>query len=350
MEKRATGITVSQKPPARAPVAELARPRADQAGRNNARIILVALAAVAGAYALLELVLGLSPGGLPEAFGVNRILVHVQEQLAANRLFIYALCISVPVTLILETIIPADPNQTLWNGAVRQDVVYLVLTKLFNGTVIVWYAAFLGELYQTHFSALTIESLSTLPAPARFALGILAADFLAWLHHVVRHKVPWFWHFHVIHHAQRSMNLFTNFRVHLLEFVIAQTIIFVPLFMLAFETPQVLVYSLFSMFLTQFYHGNVRTDLGWFRFVLITPGVHRIHHSALPEHRDKNFGVVFSIWDRIFGTYTNDASVPPTGVADDSFPHPRDESGKEIAISLLRQLAYPFRRIAGIGN
>ncbi len=305
----------------------------------------MSIVAIGFAYGLLNLAMRLDPRIFSRFFGTDYLFAFVQEQIARNMLFFYALFLAIPITMLFEAIIPANPKQKLWNHGVKQDLIWLFVSKIFKATVVVWYVGILSVFYDRHLSALTIESLSDMSAPVRFLIGILLADFSVWFHHVARHKVPWFWHFHAVHHSQKEMNLFTDFKIHVLEFLIAETLVFIPLFMLSFETPEVISYFLFLMFYTRFYHGNVRTNLGPLRYVLVTPQSHRIHHSSLEEHQDKNFGVIFCIWDRIFGTHVDDGTYPPTGIYDETFPHPRDNSVREIAVTFVKQLIYPFRKI-----
>ena len=97
---------------------------------------------------------------------------------------------------------------------------------------------------------------------------------------------------------------------------------------------------------TRIYHANLRTNYGFLKYILVTPQSHRIHHSIEPRHFNKNFGLFFSVWDRLFGTlYTNYDEYPETGVEDDRFPL---EKGIEVFAlfgTFLAQLAFPFTAI-----
>ena len=312
---------------------------------TDMRVILISMVIVGLFYALLNFILQLDSSAFPHSFGIDKSFVFLQKQVNDNILFFYAVFFVVPVTLTLESIIPVDSKQGLWNADAAQDLIWLFITKFFHGTVLVWYAVVLSSFYDTYLSALTIESLSDMPGYLRFLMGILLIDFTGWLHHLIRHKVSWFWYFHAVHHSQKRMNLFTDFRVHFVDDLIAKTLVFVPLFMLSFETPEVIIFALFIMFFTRFYHGNLRTNLGWLKYILVTPQSHRIHHSILEKHRDKNFGVIFSIWDRVFDTHFDDGTFPATGIDDEIFPHPKNSSVKEIVVTLIKQLVYPFTKI-----
>jgi sterol desaturase/sphingolipid hydroxylase (fatty acid hydroxylase superfamily) len=83
------------------------------------------------------------------------------------------------------------------------------------------------------------------------------------------------------------------------------------------------------------------------RYVLVTPQSHRVHHSIEPEHQDKNFGAILSIWDHLFGTqYRKYDEYPDTGITDNSFPHEDSFRPGRAAVTMTGQLIYPFRLLA----
>jgi sterol desaturase/sphingolipid hydroxylase (fatty acid hydroxylase superfamily) len=176
---------------------------------------------------------------------------------------------------------------------------------------------------------------------------VLVSDFLAWFHHVVRHKVPLFWWFHTVHHAQRTLNAWTNERVHALDTLAATLIAFLPATVLGVSPPGMMGYVILSAWYTRLYHANLRTNYGILRFVLVTPQSHRVHHSIQPEHRDQNFGVIFSVWDHLFGTQCRDYDVyPETGISDAAFPQERRWADALSLRSFLAQQLYPLRLFA----
>jgi sterol desaturase/sphingolipid hydroxylase (fatty acid hydroxylase superfamily) len=94
--------------------------------------------------------------------------------------------------------------------------------------------------------------------------------------------------------------------------------------------------SVFTLWYTRLYHANIRSNFGPLKHVLVTPQSHRIHHSIEPRHQDRNFSVILTVWDRLFGTlYPSYDEYPQTGVADVEF-------GTGLR-GLLAEFAYPFR-------
>jgi sterol desaturase/sphingolipid hydroxylase (fatty acid hydroxylase superfamily) len=141
------------------------------------------------------------------------------------------------------------------------------------------------------------------------------------------------------------MNLFTDLRVHSVEYLIAQTIMFIPLFMFPLDYPTIMGYGAFMIWYTRLIHANVRTNFGPLGLVFVSPQYHRIHHSIEFRHRDKNFGVITTIWDRLFGTiYPARDEYPQTGVDGVVFSLER-MTPRAWAVSLFDQLIYPFKQL-----
>lgn len=255
--------------------------------------------------------------------------------------------IPLPIVLICEWLLPVDSNQKILSVSFVQDIVWSFIVKVFGVTVMVAYVQFLSSFYMEYLSFLTIETVDNLPDLVKLLWGILLVDFLEWLHHWIRHKVPWFWSFHVIHHAQRHMNMFTDTRYHVMEYIIAKAIMTFPLLMLGVESEYIIFIAFFKMCWSRFYHSNIRTSLGPFKYILVTPQSHRIHHSIDHQHRDMNFGVLFSFWDIIFRTqYYDYKEYPNTGVDEKNFPQDENKLGVNLILSPITQHIYPFLEIA----
>ena len=263
-----------------------------------------------------------------------------------KQLFIGTLLVTVPLVLLIEYLVPEKINQSLYSVGFVNDGMWLVMIKLFKVTGLLWYIGVLETLYADHLNFLTITALSDLSDGVRFFLGFLLADFLNWFHHVVRHKVPWFWYFHTIHHSQPQLNLLTDFRFHPADYVIAETIQILPLLIFDFGNYEIVGFLVVHMFWTRFYHANIKLSLGPLKYILVTPQSHRVHHSCAVQHRDKNFGVFFSIWDRVFGTqYSGCDEYPETGIGEPTFPVEHSCNPISIAETLWEQFVYPFKKI-----
>lgn len=252
----------------------------------------------------------------------------------------------VGIILVIEVWRPAIQRQQVLSRALLVDFVWFNLDLLFRiaGLPILLYG--LERLWTGATGGFVLQPLASWPLGWRVLIAFLALDFLGWCHHWVRHKVAAFWHFHVIHHSQRELNLFTDLRIHWGEYVIAQSLIFAPMFAFGLEPFAIMSVGLITQWYTRIVHANIRSNFGPLRCVLVTPQSHRVHHSIEARHFDRNFGVCLSIWDRAFGTQWPDAGeYPETGVAGVEFERPGAEGWRGLSGTIARQFVYPFRQL-----
>ena len=249
------------------------------------------------------------------------------------------------VIFAIEWIRPVYHRSRTVSVSMAHDCLWFVSDALFIVMLLPIYHNFLFRVYDSHLGFLKID-MSTWPVAGRIMIAILAADFIRWFHHLARHKVALFWHFHIVHHSQRELSLFTDGRVHPVERLIETGISFAPFLSLQTDVnlSAFVGWHTFACWHARFYHSNIKTDLGILRYVLVTPQSHRIHHSLRKEHRDKNFGAMFSIWDHLFGTqYRNYDEYPDTGLEDAAFPMENELGWWATMRIFLLQLMYPFQ-------
>src|SRR4030095_5309383 len=247
---------------------------------------------------------------------------------------------------IAERLIPARSRQGVFSHGMLQDVVWFLANTIPMSTLVFFYAAFLQSVYKHYLGFLTIDAVASWPEWSRIVMVVLLGDFLGWFHHLIRHKVEVFWYFHTIHHSQRQLNMFTDHRVHIAEFLIAATLVLVPSQMFQLSTVSLGYFLIFIRWYTRIYHANLKTNFGPLKYILVTPQSHRIHHSIELRHFDKNFGTLFTFWDRMFGTlYPNYDQYPDTGVNDDRFPLDAGATRFRRLATYWAQTVYPFRRI-----
>ncbi|MEO1112235.1 MAG: sterol desaturase family protein [Pseudomonadota bacterium] len=135
-----------------------------------------------------------------------------------------------------------------------------------------------------------------------------ALDFAVWGQHVASHKIPIFWRIHRVHHADSEVDATTALRFHPIEILLS--FIWKGLVIVALGGPveAVLVFEIVLNASAVFGHANVRIPL-WLdkllRLVIVTPDMHRVHHSVIRRETDSNYGFYLSIWDRMFGTYVD---------------------------------------------
>ncbi len=146
----------------------------------------------------------------------------------------------------------------------------------------------------------------SLPFWLAVPIGVIAMDFVIWLQHVMVHAVPILWRLHRVHHADLDCDVTTGARFHPIEIVLSMLIKFATIAVLG---PPVLAVVIFEVLLNataMFNHGNIRLPrpldrvLRWF---VVTPDMHRVHHSVEDDETNSNFGFNLPWWDRLFGTY-----------------------------------------------
>ncbi len=252
----------------------------------------------------------------------------------------------VVVLIVAERRFAAERGAGVLSVGGANDFVWLLAFPFTSATIVALWLTAVDAIFFDGFDGTVIDLPEYVTLPVAIAIAFLVGDFLNWFTHYVRHKVPTFWYFHAVHHSQPQMGVFTDFRVHFMETVIAATLIFVPTQLLGIEGRIGIVLAFSTLYFTAFTHANLRTNLGPLRWVLVTPQFHRAHHGYAPEFIDVNFGTALSIWDRMLGTaYTRDEDeYCRTGIADPEFPLTRDGSVGEVVGSYVRQNVYPFKQ------
>lgn len=137
-------------------------------------------------------------------------------------------------------------------------------------------------------------------------LSFLIFDFWMYCWHRINHEYMFFWNFHLVHHSDCAMDLSTAFRFHPVEIILSFIFNLLVIAALGISLEQFIVYKLFAQAVITFHHSDIDVGDGFdrlFRFVLVSPQMHRVHHSNIRQETDSNYSSVFSFWDRIFGTF-----------------------------------------------
>lgn len=180
-----------------------------------------------------------------------------------------------------------------------------------------------------------------LPPWLAIALAVVALDLAIYFQHVMFHAVPLLWRLHRVHHADPDFDVTTGARFHPVEIVLSMGIKLAAIALLGAPVLAVLAFEVILNACAMFNHGNVTLRPGLdraLRRLVVTPDMHRIHHSMAAAEANSNYGFNLAWWDRIFGTYRAEASLPQErmriGVA--------GITGDERAVSLPGLLAIPF--------
>ena len=149
------------------------------------------------------------------------------------------------------------------------------------------------------------------------ALTVVAMDLIIYLQHVLVHAVPVLWRLHRVHHADLDYDVTTGARFHPLEIVLSMLIKFATIVVLDAPVVAVVLFEVVLNAMAMFNHGNIRLPLGldrMLRTVVVTPDMHRVHHSVEDNEANSNFGFNLSLWDRLFGTYRAQPSAGHEGM------------------------------------
>ncbi|MEL6999755.1 MAG: sterol desaturase family protein [Pseudomonadota bacterium] len=167
-------------------------------------------------------------------------------------------------------------------------------------------------------------------------------DFAIWLQHLLSHKIPILWRLHRVHHADRDFDVTTAIRFHPIEIGLSMLFKVALVYALGAPVEAVILFEIVLNGAAMFNHANIRLPFEWdrrLRQVIVTPDMHRVHHSVYRHEHDTNYGFNLSIWDRMFKTYTaqprhghEDMTI---GLAEHQSPEPTQ---------FLWSLAFPFRR------
>ncbi|MEO7996345.1 MAG: sterol desaturase family protein [Gemmatimonadaceae bacterium] len=248
--------------------------------------------------------------------------------------------------LVLERVIPADPKQRLFSKGVAQDFLWFNLDIAIGVALLPALAAALKLLYDKATGGYLLPVAENWPTLARIALAVVLTDFLYYCKHRFIHRSLTLWHFHAVHHSQRELNALTDRRQHIVEHLLTQMLVFLPLIAMGLKPFALMAAGAALWWHTLFVHGNIRTNFGPFGWLIVSPQFHRIHHSIELQHYDQNFGSIFTIWDRMFGTiYRGANEYPRTGVMEVNFPPPDSLKPQAWLADMGRQFVYPFRQL-----
>ena len=211
---------------------------------------------------------------------------------------------------------------------------FVIHTLLAGGIVFI-----AGWTASHHFGIIPVVGGGPL---ATILITCLVLDFFAgWLCHFVEHQIPLFWRFHLIHHADNNVDVTTGLRHHPLESVWRGLFFYIGIFVSGAPMFAVLLYQTLLVFITGFTHANIGLP-SWLdrmiSWVLVSPNMHKVHHHWKQPYTDSNYGAVFSIWDRILGTFMKlDPKALRYGL-DQYYPNEKDED-------FLTLMKRPFQKL-----
>jgi sterol desaturase/sphingolipid hydroxylase (fatty acid hydroxylase superfamily) len=212
------------------------------------------------------------------------------------------------------------------------DVVYGLVYRggLYN--MFVWSAV--ANALDSKLSGLKLNVLSDVPFAVALAVYWVVGDFLLYWFHRWQHTNRLLWALHSVHHGQEQLNTLTQYRRHPLEMLYIDVVMF-TVFVIVLGVPTTTWLPLYMIMsaLQALQHAELEWRLGPLHRVVVSPAFHAQHHSTDPAHYNRNFGILFSTWDFLFGT----------AVASERRPKSFGVAGLKVPESLVDQCVLPFR-------
>ncbi|HEB87512.1 MAG TPA: sterol desaturase family protein [Gammaproteobacteria bacterium] len=167
-------------------------------------------------------------------------------------------------------------------------------------------AAAVGVAAFAHQQGWGLFNYYAVPDFAAIIAAVIIMDFIIYLQHVMVHAIPVLWRLHRVHHADLDYDVTTGARFHPLEIILSMLIKFATILLLGPSVVAVIIFEVVLNAMAMFNHGNVGLPKeldSLLRFFVVTPDMHRVHHSVEDDEANSNFGFNLSWWDRLFGTY-----------------------------------------------
>jgi len=199
------------------------------------------------------------------------------------------------------------PRRTLTSPKSRRWISNLFITLLNSLVVRIFFpAAAVGMAFMSDWSGWGLFNILRVPSLPAGIMSILLLDLTIYSQHVLFHRVALFWRLHRMHHTDLDIDVTTGSRFHTFEIILSMEIKIVIVVLLGAPAWSVLVFEVLLNATSLFTHSNVRISARADRFlrtIIVTPDMHRVHHSVLTGETNSNFGFNFPWWDRLFGTY-----------------------------------------------
>lgn len=176
---------------------------------------------------------------------------------------------------------------------------------------------------------------------ARYLFAILLLDAWTYLWHRINHRVAFLWRFHRVHHSDNKMDVSTASRFHIGE-IFLSSLLRIPLIaLLGISLPQLVVYETMMFAVVQFHHANVVIPSSVdrvLRLFIVTPAMHKVHHSRLQHETDSNYSAFLSVWDRLGRSFRMRADLHEIDFGLDGYDDPKDQSVAGLAKMPIKPL------------
>lgn len=237
------------------------------------------------------------------------------------------------VLRVWERFSPAESQERFANSS-KADIFYTLFHRLgiFHGLIFIALSGFFFQidsvLHDFRFGRLNVESwwpsVTSIPLVS-FCIYFVLLDFVEYLYHRASHVFNWWWQLHALHHSQTVMTAWSDDRNHIVDDIMHAFVFSFFALLFGVSPAQFILLVVLSQLIQSWQHANLKIHLGPFKYLLISPMYHRMHHAVGYGHEAKgkpgvlggcNFGVLFPWWDMMLNTAIFSKEVHPTGVRD----------------------------------
>lgn len=234
-----------------------------------------------------------------------------------------------------------------FRGTDKWDLIslFLQVTGLQKILTNIFFIGFIGYLVIVTKN-ISVDVFSGSPFWARFVSAIFLYDFLMYWNHRIRHEWDWLWIVHEYHHSSTEITVLTDSRTHPLDYIVyfLTTGLIMKIFVIS-EVRHIIWFLVVTWVPSLIAHSRLDTSFGWLgRYIIVSPRFHHLHHEK-GEAGFKNYGLVFIIWDRVFGTYLEPSKSIRTisqGLLDEGY---KRRPLKSFLVSVIKFYQYPARKI-----
>jgi sterol desaturase/sphingolipid hydroxylase (fatty acid hydroxylase superfamily) len=238
------------------------------------------------------------------------------------------------------------PRRGLTNPKTRRWTTNWVVAALDAGLVrLLFPLAAVGAAWDAQEQGWGLFNALDWPLWAEAAITLVALDFAIWAQHVASHKIPALWRLHQVHHADPDIDVTTAIRFHPVEIALSMLLKIGLVYALGPAAWVVVAFEVILNGCAMFNHANIRLPErvdAVLRTVIVTPDMHRVHHSIDRSEHDANYGFNLSVWDRLFGVYVAQPQGGHDGMTIGLRPY---QKGEPTWVGFT--LALPFRRLRG---
>ena len=246
--------------------------------------------------------------------------------------FILDLLGSTLIFIFIEKLFP-HKKQAIFRPQWKTDFNHFFINHLLIGFALLVANQFVNKTFGWAVNSDTQQLVSSLWFPIQLALILLVADLFQYAFHRLYHEVPLLWRLHAVHHSVKHMDWLAGSRIHILELLITRSAVLAPIFFFGFDKSVIDAYVIIVGFQAVFNHANVRINIGWLRYIFVTPQFHHWHHASDEAAIDRNYAAHFSFIDYLFGTAVKGQT---------EWPDQYGVKGDYVPEGMLKQQMFPF--------